>query len=67
MPISQMGQMPPPGPQLLPDDERAADLNRTIRELRCNRIDQDERKLRLAYRGDAAMQLLDETADALGW
>jgi hypothetical protein len=50
------------------DDERAAELEKTIRELRCKRIDRDERNLRRAYRGNSeVLQLLADTADALGW
>ncbi|MET0251417.1 MAG: hypothetical protein ABW203_04485 [Novosphingobium sp.] len=50
------------------DKERAAYLNRVIRELRCERIDRDERRLRSAYRRrPAILRLLDDTADLLGW
>lgn len=50
------------------DRERAAYLNRVIRELRCARIDQDERRLRSVYRKKPAiLRLLDETADLPGW
>ena len=48
------------------DAERATELARTLRELRCSRIDRDERILRRAYRNSpATIRLLDETADAL--
>lgn len=50
------------------DKERAAYLDRTVRELRCDRIDRDEGKLRRAYRNDPAiLQLLDQSADTIGW
>ena len=50
------------------DRERAAELNRVVRELRCGRVERDERRLREAYRHDAAvLRLLDETADLPGF
>jgi hypothetical protein len=50
------------------DNARAAELAKTIRELRCNRIDQDERNLRRVYRNSPKMlRLLADTADAPGW
>ena len=50
------------------DRARATELNRTIRELRCARIDRDEQRLRKVYRNKpSVLQLLDDTADALGW
>ena len=50
------------------DRERAAELNRAIRELRCDGLDRDGRNLRNTYRNNPEiLQLLDETADALGW
>jgi len=50
------------------DKEREAELNRTIRELRCDRIDRDEQTLRRAYaKNRVILSLLDETADMLGW
>jgi hypothetical protein len=48
------------------DAERAAELDKTLRELRCNSIERDERKVRRSYRKRPALiRLLDETADAL--
>ena len=50
------------------DSERAAELNKAVRELRCSRIDRDERRLRRKFAADRpVLQLLDKTADMLGW
>jgi hypothetical protein len=50
------------------DRERAAELNKAIRELRCATVDRDERRLCQVYRRKAAvLRLLDDTEDALGW
>jgi len=50
------------------DEKRAAFLNRTIRELRCARLERDERRLRGTFRDrPAVLALLDETAESLGW
>jgi len=50
------------------DRERAAYIDRAVRKLRCHRLEQDESRLRRAYRDDPAiLALLDETADSLGW
>jgi hypothetical protein len=50
------------------DSERRAFLEKTIRELRCARIDRDERALRRQYRKQpAVLRLLDETAEQSGW
>jgi hypothetical protein len=50
------------------DAERAAELNRTIRELRCKRIERDERRLERTYRDrPALLLLLKETEDLPGW
>jgi hypothetical protein len=49
------------------DRQRRAELDRVIRELRCERIEIDERRMRSTYRHDVAiLQLLDDTADAPG-
>ncbi len=49
------------------DRERAAELDRAIRKLRCDRLDPDERRLRRTYRDKAAiLRLLDDAADSLG-
>ena len=48
--------------------ERAADLDRAIRELRCARLERDERGLRRTFRKHpAVLMLLDETTDILAW
>lgn len=50
------------------DSERSAYLRKTIRELKCARIERDERRLRQAYRDrPEILQLLKETEDLLGW
>ena len=50
------------------DEERAAELNRAIRELRCSGLDREERDLRRAYRlNPEVLRLLDDTAGILGW
>ena len=50
------------------DAERAAELNRTIRELRCDRVESDERRLERSYRGRPdILRLLKETEDLPGW
>jgi hypothetical protein len=50
------------------DRARATELTRTLRELRCNRVDRDERNVRRAFRNRPdILRLLDETADAPGW
>ncbi|HEX8481311.1 MAG TPA: hypothetical protein VF650_05375 [Allosphingosinicella sp.] len=50
------------------DADRAAELKRTIRELRCNRIERDQRRLEHTYRGRTdILQLLKETEDLPGW
>ncbi|HEX8379353.1 MAG TPA: hypothetical protein VF619_02240 [Allosphingosinicella sp.] len=50
------------------DRERAAELNRTIRELRCNRVERDQRRLERTYRGRTdILQLLKQTEDLPGW
>jgi hypothetical protein len=48
------------------NQERAAFLDRTIRELRCDSLPQEREQLRRVHRDDrAALRLLDE-ADGLG-
>jgi hypothetical protein len=50
------------------DRARAAELEKTIKELGCVRIARDERLLRQRYRLSAAtLLLLDETEDLIGW
>jgi len=50
------------------DQERAAELDRAIRDLRCAKLESNERTLRRVYRNQpAVLNLLDETADLLGW
>jgi len=50
------------------DDERAAELNKAVRELRCSRIERDERGLRRKFAADqTVLQLLDKTTELLGW
>lgn len=50
------------------DAERRAFLEKTIRQLRCARIERDERALRRQYRRQpAVLRLLDETAEQSGW
>ncbi|HEY7810388.1 MAG TPA: hypothetical protein VIA98_08415 [Allosphingosinicella sp.] len=50
------------------DKARAAELNKAIRELRCGRIDRDERRLRVRYAAHSTvLRLLEETSDLLGW
>ncbi len=50
------------------DRERAAELARAIRELRCGRIERDERRLARGYRGRPdILRLLKETEDLPGW
>ena len=50
------------------DPERAAELGKALRELRCERIDRDERRLTRAYRGRTdILQLLKDTEDLIGW
>lgn len=50
------------------DAERRAFLEKTIRELRCARIERDERALRRQFRKQpAVLRLLDETAEQSGW
>jgi hypothetical protein len=50
------------------DAERAADLEKAIRELRCGRLSRDERRLARAYRDrPEILQLLKDTEDLLGW
>lgn len=50
------------------DAERAAELKRTIRELRCARIERDERRLERTYRDRPdILRLLKETEDLPGW
>jgi len=50
------------------DEERAAELNRAIRQLRCSALTGDERRLRRKYRENSAvLLLLDEARDILGW
>lgn len=50
------------------DRERAAQLEKALRQLRCDRIDADQQRLRMAYAGDhAILQRLDEMKDSLGW
>ena len=50
------------------DPERAAYLNKTIRELKCARISRDERRLARAYRDrPEILQLLKDTEDLPGW
>jgi hypothetical protein len=50
------------------DRARAEELNRIFEELRCARIERDERGLRQRYRGSPAiLHLLTETEDLIGW
>ncbi len=50
------------------DAERAAYLNKTIRELKCRRLSRDERRLARAYRDrPEILQLLKDTEDLPGW
>lgn len=50
------------------DRERAAEIAGTLRELRCGRIERDERALVRKYRNRSdVIQLLCETRDILGW
>lgn len=50
------------------DRERATELAKALRDLRCDRIERDERKLRETYRRDRAiLTLLDETLDLPDW
>ena len=50
------------------DEARRAYLDRALRELRCNLLHRDERRLRHVHRKDGAvLRLLDETAHSLGW
>ena len=50
------------------DPERAAQISRAMRELRCQSLSRDERALRGAYRSSpATLKLIDQTADFLDW
>jgi hypothetical protein len=50
------------------DPERAAELRKVLRELRCNRIGRDERQLARRYRGrPEIVQLLKDTEPLIGW
>ena len=50
------------------DKQRAADLARTVRELRCDGLDLDERKLRRTFKNKAQiLKLLDETGASIDW
>jgi hypothetical protein len=50
------------------DPDRAAELDKAIRELRCARIDRDERALTRKYRDKPAiLRLLKDTEDLSGW
>lgn len=50
------------------DRQRAEEIGRALRELRCASIDADEQALRRTYRDQpAVLQLLHDTQDLLGW
>lgn len=50
------------------DRNRAAELAKAVRALRCDRLSRDEQRLRRTYRHQPAVQqLLSDTADLLGW
>lgn len=50
------------------DAERAAELKKAIRELRCTRIERDVRRLERTYRGrPEILRLLKDTEDLPGW
>jgi len=50
------------------NEERAAFLDRTIRELRCDKLTQEEEQLRRVHRDNpAALRLLDDAVDIGPW
>jgi hypothetical protein len=50
------------------DAERAAELKKAIRELRCARMERDAARLERAYRARPdILRLLEETEDLPGW
>ncbi len=50
------------------DPERAAELSKALRELRCERVDRDERRLTRAYRSRPdIVRLLKDTETLIGW
>ena len=50
------------------DPERAAQLRKALRELRCGRVERDQRRLIRTYRNRPdVVRLLKDTEDLLGW
>ncbi len=50
------------------DRARRAEIEAALKELSCDRIDEDERSLRAAHSGrPAILELLTDTADITGW
>jgi hypothetical protein len=50
------------------DRQRAEEIGRALRKLRCTDIESDERALRQIYHSrPIILQLLDDTRDLLGW